>query len=74
VVILETCIDGASIVDIMGKLNLKDRTKFRNKYIKVLLELEIVIMSQPDKPNSPNQLYYTTEKGKLVLENIKVLL
>ncbi|MCE5223778.1 hypothetical protein LLG10_06315 [bacterium] len=72
--ILETCIDGATIVTIMGKLNLKDRTKFRNKYIKALLELGIVTMSQPDKPNSPNQLYYTTEKGKLFLENIKYLL
>jgi len=49
----------------------KDRTKFRNKYFKLFLELELIQMTIPDKPNSSKQQYITTEKGNLFLKLLK---
>ena len=42
----------------------KDRTKFRNKFINPLLEAELLAMTEPGKPKSRIQKYYTTEAGK----------
>ena len=40
-----------------------DRTKFRRKYIRPLLEAGILELTIPDKPNSQNQKYRLTAKG-----------
>lgn len=44
-------------------------TKFKTKYITPLIDEELVEMSQPDKPTSPNQRYFLTEKGRSLLAN-----
>ena len=53
--------------DILGYTN---ATKFKNSYIVPLMEQGLVVMSQPDKPNSPTQKYYLTEKGKRVIGSV----
>jgi ATP-dependent DNA helicase RecG len=41
---------------------------FKRNYIDPLLELRILVMTQPDSPKSPTQKYYLTEIGKTFLE------
>ena len=53
-----------SIADLMYIFGRKDRSKFRDKYINPSLELEIIQMTIPDKPNSSKQKYIITDKGK----------
>jgi ATP-dependent DNA helicase RecG len=55
----------------MGLFGWKDRTKFRERYIKLLIEMGILNMTVPDKPNSSKQKYFITEKGRKFLKNIK---
>lgn len=47
----------------------KNTTKFKTKYITPLIDEKLVEMSQPDKPTSPNQRYFLTEKGRSLLTN-----
>ena len=47
-----------SFREMMNLLGWTDRTKFRKKYIKPLLNLNLVKMTVPDKPTSRNQKYY----------------
>ena len=42
----------------------KDRTKFRNRVLKLLLETGLVEMTIPEKPNSRLQKYRLTAKGR----------
>ena len=51
-------------------LGYTNATKFKNSYIVPLMEQGLVVMSQPDKPNSPTQKYYLTEKGKRVIGSV----
>ena len=46
-------------------------TKFKAKYIAPLIDAQIVAMTLPDKPTSPNQRYFLTEVGKSLLANMK---
>ena len=39
-------------------------TKNNLRYIVPLLEHELISMTEPDKPKSKNQKYYTTKYGK----------
>lgn len=65
--LLSYCATERSIVEISDLMGLSDRTKFRRKYINPLLNEGFLSMTIPDKPSSPLQKYYTTEKGKLSL-------
>ena len=47
-------------VAIMEKLGLKSRETFRKNYMNPALEIGIVKMTIPDKPNSRNQRYVRT--------------
>jgi predicted HTH transcriptional regulator len=62
-----------SLKELMELLEWKNRTKFRAKYITPLLELEILQMTIPGKPNSSKQQYYLTLKGKQFLEFFKTI-
>ena len=44
-------------------------TKFKAKYITPLIEDLLVGMSLPEKPTSPNQKYYLTNRGESLLVN-----
>jgi ATP-dependent DNA helicase RecG len=72
--ILSYCGDPKPIQDIMHFVQWKDRTKFRIKYITPFLDLELLEMTQPDKPNSSKQQYLLTEKGKAFLMILKARL
>ena len=45
-------------------------TKFKAKYVSPLIEAQIVGMTLPNKPTSPNQRYFLTESGRALLANI----
>lgn len=47
----------------------KNASKFKEKYINPLIAEGLADMTVPDKPTSPNQKYYLTEKGKSLLAN-----
>lgn len=44
-------------------------SKFKEKYINPLIAEGLADMTVPNKPTSPNQKYYLTEKGKNLLAN-----
>lgn len=62
--IVDSCAEPKSIVEIMKLFNWSNRTKFRNKYITPLIEIGILEMTIPEKPNSRLQKYRLTILGK----------
>lgn len=46
----------------------QNRTKFRDKHIKPLIDVGWMAMTIPDKPQSSKQRYITTETGKEALK------
>lgn len=69
--ILDFCRNPQPIQAIMDVAEWKDRTKFRNKYINLFLELGLIQMTIPYKPSSSKQKYTVTEKGNLFLKLLK---
>ena len=55
--------------EMLSFMNLKDRTKFRKKYINPLMEAGILEMTIPDKPNSQLQKYRLTPLGLQMKES-----
>jgi ATP-dependent DNA helicase RecG len=53
---------------IQKHLKLKHREHFRAEILGPLIEEGFMRMTLPDKPNSPNQEYVITDKGKRVLK------
>ena len=43
--------------NLMSKIGIKTRDSFRNNYLRPAMDLGIVEMTIPDKPNSKNQRY-----------------
>ena len=54
--------------DLRILLGMKDSTYFKKNYLDPLIEIGVIDMTLPQKPTSPNQKYFLTEKGKKVLE------
>ena len=54
--------------ELRQRMNLSDRKSFNDKYIKPCLERKWIEMTIPDKPNSQNQAYRITQRGRDVLE------
>jgi len=69
--ILETCKSEKSVLEVMKIFNLRERAKFKAKYLNPLLNYEFLGLTNPNKITSPNQKYFTTEKGKELLEGLK---
>lgn len=61
--ILKFCKDSQILLELLKLMHLKDRTKFRKKYLYPLLEFGAIQLTVPDKPKSKNQKYRLTEKG-----------
>lgn len=57
--------------DLQDKLKINNRDYFRKAYINEALKLELIEMTIPDKPNSKNQKYRLTAKGKALQEQLK---
>lgn len=66
--IMHLCVKESPISDIMQACERTNRSKFRNQFIKPLLEAHYIAMSLPDKPSSKKQKYYLTPKGKTILK------
>lgn len=60
--ILLACKTEQPISELMKNFDWKDRTKFKKKFLNPLIEMNLIAMTIPDKPNSSNQKYITTEK------------
>jgi Fic family protein len=50
--------------ELQADLGLADRKSFRERYLTPAVEMGLVEMTQPDKPNSPNQRYLLTPQGR----------
>lgn len=68
--ILEFFCNPRPIQSIMEIAQWKDNTKFINKFINLFLELGLIQMTIPHKPNSSRQKYLITKKGNLFLKMI----
>jgi ATP-dependent DNA helicase RecG len=58
-------------VELQQILELKDEKNFRENYQQKALKLELIEMTIPDKPNSKNQKYRLTAKGRVLKEKLK---
>ncbi len=67
---LISCEKPVMIHELMTIMGLKNRSKFRKKYVTPLLEADILAMTIPDKPTSSRQQYTLTEKGRRLLADI----
>ena len=64
--IADYCVEARSLSEIAEHLGLSDRYKMKKKYIDPLLG-KYFEMTIPDSLNNPNQKYYLTELGKLLI-------
>lgn len=48
-------------------MGMKDSTYFKKTILDPMLGEGIIAMTSPDKPTSPNQMYFLTEKGRKIL-------
>jgi ATP-dependent DNA helicase RecG len=62
--------DEHDIAGLMRWVGRSNRSKFREAVLSPLLELELVAMTIPDKPNSSKQRYRLTEKGKALRDKV----
>lgn len=58
-----------SISDLKILYGWSNTSKFKAKYVTPLIEAQLVCMTHPDKPTSPNQRYLLTENGESLLAN-----
>ncbi len=68
---LEYCSEYRLRKEIQKHLGLSDREHFRKSILIPLMDNLLLMMLFPDKPNSPKQKYIITEKGKLLMEEMK---
>ena len=61
-VIITYCMQPRSTEEMMRYMRLKHKEHFRLSILKPLLKKELLLMTIPDKPNSPKQKYYTNKK------------
>ena len=58
--------------EIMAELNLGGRRNFRVRYLNPAMERGFVRMLRSDSPNSPEQAYFVTQKGREFLRTKEV--
>lgn len=68
--LLKLCKTARPIAELMKKFEWRNRTKFRKKFINPLIEMNLIAMTIPDKPNSSQQKYIITENGRELLNSI----
>jgi len=62
--ILEFCVDAKSLTELLKRTGYSNRTHFRNRILKPLLEKGLIELTDKKSPNSPKQKYVTVIKGK----------
>ncbi|GHU81645.1 hypothetical protein FACS189415_0390 [Bacteroidia bacterium] len=60
-----------NVSDIMNILSLRHRPTFLYTYLQPALEQEFIEMKYPKSPNHPKQRYCLTEKGSVMIKQIK---
>ena len=63
VILLRLCRTESTLLELMSAVGRKSRTKFRIQFIQPLLDLGLIQMTIPDKPNSRLQKYRITPAG-----------
>ncbi|NIM78674.1 MAG: hypothetical protein GTO20_07785 [Candidatus Aminicenantes bacterium] len=66
--LLEACMKEKSREQLQDALGLKNREHFRKEYLNPAIRAGLIELTIPDKPNSKNQKYRITEKGKIFLK------
>jgi Fic family protein len=61
--------NGLNRDELQQALELKDRKSFRNRYLQPALEIGLIEMTIPNKPNSRLQQYRLTELGQKLVES-----
>lgn len=67
ILILQLCQQPKTLVELMSALSLKNKTKFRQKYLNELIAQGLLGMTIPEKPSSRMQKYQTTSEGLMML-------
>ena len=65
--VLQLCLTERTLLEIMREMQLTSRNKFRKNFVIPLLSLHLLERTVPDKPNSRNQKYRITSRGKEML-------
>ncbi len=65
--ILLLTLEPIALDDLMNRMTYSNRQTFRENYLLPLQEVGFVNMTIPETPNSPNQKYIVTEKGRQFL-------
>ena len=66
--LITAMVEPRSAAELREVVGLQNHTRFKRAFIDPLIELGIVVMTQPDSPNSPTQRYVLTEAGKGLLK------
>jgi ATP-dependent DNA helicase RecG len=64
---LRKCLIENGIIELMKIVGRTNRTKFRDQVLNPLLQDGLLEMTIPEKPNSPQQKYRITDKGRVWL-------
>ena len=67
--IIDMCCREKTLLELMNAVGRKNRSKFRDQFLKPLLEMGFIEMTIPDKPNSRLQKYRVTETGINAFQN-----
>ena len=59
--LIKFCEEPRTRVEMQEFTGIKDRTHFRIKILKPLIDAGIIKLTTPDKPRSPNQKYYSVK-------------
>lgn len=65
--VLLICLNPQNSRDLLKLINVVYHSDSLKLYIRDLVEMGYLQLTIPDKPTSPKQMYYTTEKGKQLL-------
>lgn len=66
-ILLTYCISPRDRASIQARLNLKDKRHLRERYVTPAIIAGLLAMTDPARPNSPEQKYRTTSKGVALL-------
>ncbi|MBI4645671.1 MAG: putative DNA binding domain-containing protein [Bacteroidia bacterium] len=70
--IITICISPIKIDDLLNILEFNSRDRFRELYLTPLRQSGFIEQTIKDKPNSPEQKYILTEKGKMFLGGFEI--
>lgn len=66
--ILEFTLEPQPLKSVMSLVGRSSRSKFRNRFIRPLVDAGLLALTIPDKPQSGHQRYVTTKKGRTMLK------